>query len=175
MSEYDIKGIYRDRLLDADGRLLFDSEWKSNLIVANCRVLLAAFMRGDARAHGIRSLQVGSGDPAWDTTPAPAPPAGTTALVSTLLEIPAADLTLQYLNESDAVVADPTNRIQIIAKLGPGKPATGSFQLREFGLFGAMDSPALNPPLPFMIDYIRHPLIEKSSSVTLERRVRLSF
>jgi len=28
---------------------------------------------------------------------------------------------------------------------------------------------------PFMIDYVRHPVIQKSGSFTLERRIRLIF
>jgi hypothetical protein len=47
-------------------------------------------------------------------------------------------------------------------------PAT-VFPLREFGLFGELNG------VSFMIDYIRHPLIEKDVAVTLERRVRLIF
>jgi hypothetical protein len=39
--------------------------------------------------------------------------------------------------------------------------------MREFGLFGELGG------VPFMIDYIRHPLIEKDGAVTLERKVRL--
>jgi hypothetical protein len=176
MSEYAIKGIYRDQLLNAEGCVVFDSGWNSNLIVANCRVLLAAFMRNDARSHGIQSLQVGRGNAAWDTTPPPPPDPNTTTKLEdpSPFIIPVADLGIQYLNDRDEAVAGPTSRIQITATLGPGKPAAESFPLREFGLFGALDN-APGSPLPFMIDYIRHPLIEKSGSVTLERRVRLIF
>jgi hypothetical protein len=168
-----IKGIYRDRLFDAHGRPIFDSGWRNNLIVLRCRVLLAGFMKNET-ALGIRSLQVGRGDPAWDTTPPPAPdPDAITQLVdSSPFSIPHTDLTLQYLNASDQIVAGPTNRIQIVATLGPGQPTPATdppYPLREFGLFGE-----LNGTL-FMIDYIRHPLIEKDGAVTLERRVRLIF
>jgi len=170
MSELAIKGIYRDRLLDAAGQVIFDSGWKSNLIVARCRVLLASFMNNEAAARGIQKLQVGQGLPEWDTTPPPAPDPNTTKLVDNApFEIQLADLTIQYLNESDAVVQGPTNRLQIIVTLGPGKPPTDNYPLREFGLFGKLGNDF------YMIDYIRHPLIVKSSSVTLERRVRLIF
>ena len=170
MSDLIVKGIYRDRLLGADGRLVFDSEWKSNLIVTNCRVLLAAFMRNETTVRGIRSLQVGQGRPEWDTQPPPAPP-----VVSNKLEdnnpfvIPVANLILQYLNDSDAIVPGPTSRIEITATLGPNQPAPGAVSLREFGLFGEFNGQ------PFMIDYIRHPVIQKSGTFTLERRVRLIF
>jgi len=171
MSDLIIKGIYRDRLLDAGGQLVFDSEWKSNLIVTNCRVLLAGFMRNEVSARGIRNLQVGQGDPAWDTTPPPAPPLASNQLVdnSTKFTILVANLNLQYLNDSDAIVPGPTSRIEITATLGPNQPVPGIYNLREFGLFGELNSQ------PFMIDYVRHPVIQKSGSFTLERRIRLIF
>ncbi len=171
MSDLIIKGIYRDRLLDAGGQLVFDSEWKSNLIVTNCRVLLAGFMRNEVSARGIRNLQVGQGDPAWDTTPPPAPPPSSNTLVdnTTKFTIPVANLILQYLNDSDAIVPGPTSRVEITATLGPNQPVAGIYNLREFGLFGELNGQ------PFMIDYVRHPVIQKSGSFTLERRIRLIF
>jgi hypothetical protein len=170
MSDFIIKGIYRDRLLDAGGQLVSDSEWKSNLIVTNCRVLLAGFMRNEV-ALGIQELQVGQGDPSWDTTPPPAPPLTSNQLVDTTTKftIPVANLTLQYLNDSDAIVPGPTSRIEITATLGPNQPIPGIYNLREFGLFGKLKG------APFMIDYVRHPVIQKSGSFTLERRIRLIF
>jgi hypothetical protein len=166
-----IRGIYRDRLLDDCGKEVFDSGWKSNLIVSRCRVLLGGFMNNDGTAKGIQALHVGRGDPLWDTTPPPAPdPNLTTKLFdNSPFIIPKASLVIQYLNDNDAIVPDPTSRVQIVATLGPNQPTAATFPLREFGLFGELKGQ------PFMIDYIRHPLIEKSGSVTLERRVRLIF
>ena len=171
-SSVSIHGIYRDRLVQSDGAVILDSGWRSNLIVLRCRVLLAGFLRNDATAHGISAMQIGRGDPAWDNTPPPAAdPATTTQLVDPApFVIPVASLLLQYLNQADGVVATPTNRIQITATLGPNQPtAVGlpPFPMREFGLFGDLGG------TPFMIDYIRHPLIDKDGAVTLERRVRL--
>jgi hypothetical protein len=169
--DVSIVGIYRDRLIGQDQRVEYDSGWRSNLIVLRCRILLAAFLRNDT-ALGVRSLQMGRGDPAWDVTPpAAANPATTVQLVDPApFTIPVANLTLQYLNDVDGVVATPTNRVQIVATLGVNQPTpigAPPFQLREFGLFGDLNG------TPFMIDYIRHPLIEKDGAVTLERRVRL--
>jgi len=41
--------------------------------------------------------------------------------------------------------------------------------LREFGIFGELNG------VPQLIDYVRHPLIEKAGALTLERKVRLIF
>jgi hypothetical protein len=174
MSEIGLYGIYRDRLFDAAGRLITDSGWKSNLIVTNCRVLLGGFMGGVPTARGIQTMQVGRGQPSWDVTPPPPPDPNTTTTLDdpAPFVIPHNTLVFQYLDNNDAIVAGPTSRIQIVATLGLNQPTpAGSppFPLREFGLFGELNGQ------PFMIDYIRHPLIEKSGAVSLERRVRLVF
>ncbi|HKQ67924.1 MAG TPA: hypothetical protein VJT73_01230 [Polyangiaceae bacterium] len=172
MPSISIEGIYYDRLIDPHGSVIRDFGWRKNLIVLRCRVLLGAFLKNDGAALGIQSLAVGRGDPSWDTAPPPlADPATTTALfdVSPFV-IPVADLTLDYLDDSESIVPGPTHRVQVTSVLGPNQPTpSGSppYPLREFGLFGSFGA------TPFMIDYIRHPLIEKDGAVTLERKVRL--
>lgn len=174
MSIVTIEGIYRDCLIDAAGRTISDSGWRKNTVVLACRVLLAAFMKGEAGALGIRSLQVGRGDPAWDTPPVPTPDPGTTVKLTdnAPFVIPVASLTLQYLDAADAAATTPTNRIQIAATLAPGQPTPASdppYPLREFAVFGQLNG------APQMIDYVRHPLIEKPGALTLQRKVRLVF
>jgi hypothetical protein len=177
MSEL-IKGIYRDCLHDAEGGRLFDSGWRSNMIVMRCRVLIAGLLKDDANESplGIQSLKLGRGNSAWDAVPpASADPNTMTQLVdATPYVIPRNALTLRYLNASNEISNTPTNRLEIIATLGPGEPVPGPsvpspYPLREFGLFGRLNN------TDYMIDYIRHPLIEKDNAVTLERRVQLIF
>ncbi len=177
MTTIIFEGIYRDRLISPQGVVVFDSDWRSNMIVLQGRKLLAGFMKNEPNTHGIQSLKIGSGLDAWDTTPPAAPdPAVVTDLTTTIFTIPVANLNIQYLDASDVPVAvppgAPTNRIQITSTLGPGQPTpigAPPAKLREFGLFGTLNG------APFMIDYIRHPLIEKEGTVTLERKVRLIF
>jgi hypothetical protein len=170
MSIVTLRGFYCDRLVEAGGHETFHSGWRHNLIVTPCRTLLAGFMKNDT-ALGVRSLQVGRGDPAWDAAGAPLPDPGTTQLVDGApFVIPLASLTIDYLDSVDAVSVIPTNVIQVTATLGPGQPSPATdppFPLREFGLFGQLQGQ------PFMIDCVRHPLIEKDGSVTLERKIRL--
>jgi hypothetical protein len=165
-------GFFCDRLLDPAGCELSTSGWRRNLIVAPCRVLLAGFMRNDT-ALGVQSLQVGRGDPSWDASGAPAPDPGTASLTDAApFTIPVANLKLEYLDAGGNVIVTATSRIQITATLGPGQPApAGSppYPLREFGLFGQLNGQ------PQMIDYVRHPVIQKDGSVTLERKIRLVF
>lgn len=177
MPDISIKGIYRDVLLDARGKVVSDTGWRSNLIVLSCRVLLAGLMKGEQTETplGIQSLKVGRGNPAWDTT-TPAPDPSLTALVDpNPFTIPREGLELMYLDTSGQLSAKPTSRIEIIAKLGPNQPPpdpaqpTKPYPLREFGLFGQLTGE------DYMIDYIRHPLIEKDNALTLERHVQLIF
>lgn len=174
MSENLLEGIYRDRLIGPNNEELFDSGWKSNMIVLRCRVLLAGFMKNEATAHGIQSLKFGKGDAAWDQMAQPPKPDSNSLeqlVDSPGFSISLANLKLEYLDPKNS---DPsqaaTNCLQITATLGPGQPpGVDPFPLREFGLFGQMNNKE------FMIDYIRHPLIEKDSLMTLERKVRLIF
>jgi hypothetical protein len=144
----------------------------------SCRVLIAGLLKDDADETplGIQSLKLGRGSASWDALPpaSPDPDTMTKLVEATPYVIPRAALTLRYLNASNEISNAPTNRLEVIATLGPGEPAPGPsvpspYPLREFGLFGKLNG------ADYMIDYIRHPLIEKDSAVTLERRVQLIF
>lgn len=174
MSHILIKGIYRDRLWGPGGELVFDSQWKSNMVVLKGRQLLAGFIKNEATARGIQSMKIGRGLASWDTTPPPLADANTTTQLTDAAPfvVPAPNLNLTYLNDTDVPTLTVTNRVQITAVLGPNLPSPATdppFPMREFGLFGQMNG------TDFMIDYIRHPLIEKDGLVTMERKVRLIF
>ncbi len=168
-----MSGIYRDRLIGPDKRLLHDSGWVSNTIVTNCRVLLAGFMKNDF-PNGIQFMAVGQGDEAWDSTGPPAADESDTDLVNRFApEIEVSALQIDFLNETDQPTVTPTNRLQITATLSPGYPAPiaplNTYPLREFGLFGRAGG------ADYMINYIRHPAIHKDAAATLIRVVRLFF
>jgi len=169
------KGIYRDRLITKSGKN-FDSGWQSNIIVDHCRELLGAFMAGNTDAHGIQLIAIGQGDPAWDTTQPGAPTPGISQLEDSSAFTLAADsslFTLEYLNASNDPVPDPTNRVQISVSLEPGSPPVEvgkeTYALREFGLFGRIGTEN------YMIDYVRHAVINKGPDDTLLRTIRLVF
>jgi hypothetical protein len=138
---------------------------------------LAAFIRNDTTG-GILHLQVGAGDPEWDTNGAPPPPMNSTGLVDPAPEPPLAfaDLQVVYMDASGTTLPPsdpPTPQLHITATLPAGYPAPlpgeSTYPLREFGLFGSFSG------TPFMINYVRHPLILKEESTTLTRIVRLYF
>ena len=168
-------GIYRDQLITKAGKC-FDSGWRSNIIVDNCRELLGAFMAGNTDALGIQLIEIGQGDSTWDTTPPDTPLPGISQLEDLspfTLANDSSYLTLEYLNDGNNPVPDPTNRVQITVNLEPGSPPIDmgeeTYPLREFGLFGRIGIEN------YMIDYVRHPVINKGPDDTLVRTSRLVF
>ncbi len=165
-------GQYYDRLIRADGGIT-ECGWRANIVVDRCRRLLAAFLKGDSAALGIQSLEVGRGDAVWDAT-LPAPTAGIEELADTApVTIPIAASDMSYLDAAGSVTAGPTQRLQITVTLAPGTPPLSggetSYPLREFALFGNFGG------TPYMIDYVRHPVVHKGALDTLVRTIRLVF
>ncbi len=169
----ELRGFWRDRILHPGGAVT-GGPVRSNAIVLDCRRILASFVAG-APSLGIQGLQFGTGLAAWDVDgPQPAGP-GQVALVDpNPFTEPAADMALDFVDDLGAVVAGPTNRLQIVATLGPGDPPwpdpnhiAGS--LREFGLIGDLNG------TPALINYVTHPVINKDPASTLERTLWLVF
>lgn len=173
-----IKGIYRDILKSSDNTVIYDSGWRSNMIVSSCRKLLAAFMKNE-KAIGIRSMKVGKGDPKWDIDGTPAPDAQVEALTDTApYSVNVDELTIDYLDENDEVVPGPSNRLQVSVVLGQDQPPAvaplSSYSMREFGIFAQYTDP-LGAVHEYMINCIRHPVINKDVTARLERAVKLYF
>lgn len=165
-----LHGMFRDVLRDAGGRVTWDSGWQKNVIVTDCRRLLAGFMRGAPASAGIQGLQVGRGDPNWDVTGPPAPVDTQAALVDAApFTVPRAQLQVDFLAGA-AVSGAPTNRLQIVATLGPGVPPwLPAPTLREFGLVAQLAGGNV------LINYRTHPAIAKDPVSTLERTIWLVF
>jgi hypothetical protein len=177
-----LSGSYRDELRGAAGQILWDSGWRKNQIVIDCRRLLSGLMRGHASTLGIQGLEVGAGAPAWDVGLPPAPLATDTQLVDPApYLVPAADLQFDYLDPTTGEISAtgmgvpiPTNRLQIVATLGPGVPSWPdadhvSGTLREFGLVGQLGGEAV------LINAVRHVAIPKDPVSTLVRTIQLVF
>jgi hypothetical protein len=165
-----LHGFYRDQLLDRDQQLLYDSGWQCNTIVTRCRILLAAFMKNDGSANGIKYLMVGRGAEQWDALPVSPEPTAEMLInpYASRIELAAPDFT--FLNEADQEVQQPTSRLQVRAVLPINFPEPNQVcPLREFGLFGRLGS------ADFMINSVRHPLINKEPAMTLIRLIRLQF
>jgi len=168
-----LSGAYRDVLRGPDRRVLYDSGWRKNAIVVDCRRVLASFMGGEP-AMGIQGLAFGAGSIAWDT---PGPPPAT-ATQAALVDpdpfvVPAGSLAIDFI-DAGAVTLTPTQRLQIVATLGPGDPPWPngthvSASLREFGLRAVLAG------TPVLVNYVTHPVIHKDPTSTLERTIWLVF
>jgi hypothetical protein len=173
-----LRGIYRDRLIGPDDDLLYDSGWIANTVVTRCRILLAALIKNEVEG-GIHHLAVGRGEESWDDEGVEPAPQSTSELINPypgqVLPSDANDtrLELDFL-EGDEVTLTPTTCLQIRATLAPGfpesiSPGAGIYPLREFGIFGGPEDGA------YMINCVRHPVIDKHVSATLIREIRLYF
>ena len=171
----NLYGIYRDVLRDAEGYVIWDRGWRKNLIVTDCRRLLASFMRGEPGTSGISGLQVGSGSDTWDTIPQQ-PGEGDTSLFDSnphTISLSASNIDFLML-DSDSISVTPTNRIQIQLSLGPNVPPWPdanhpTITLREFGLIGQINGSNI------LINYVIHPAIVKDPVSALERTIWLIF
>ncbi|KAM3090258.1 hypothetical protein ACKFKG_30165 [Phormidesmis sp. 146-35] len=181
-----LSGMYRDRLYDPQGNLIWDRGWQRNAIVLSCRQLLAGLMRNATNTFGIQGLQVGRGRPEWDQTGTPLATETQTALedpAPVLVPLPSPPpaptpintLQFDYVDETTGdIVAGPTRRLQIRAILGPGShlwpsetPPTST--VREFGLVGRLNNTNV------LVNYVRHPAIVKDPASRLERTIWLVF
>jgi len=166
-------GQYHDQLKRANGKTI-DFGWRSNVVVDQCRQLLAAFMLGET-VNGIQLIELGRGESEWDILPNVASDPSIDNLADlTPFSIPVVDDAMQvdFIDNTGNVISGPSQRIQVRVTLVPGSLPIASdetFPLREFALFGQLGSEN------FMIDYVRHPVMHIGSEDSLTRTIRLVF
>lgn len=170
-------GQFRDVLYDGGGQRVWERGWVCNTIVADCRRLLAGFVRGTPTAsEAVVGLAVGAGLAAWDSSGPPQPSPTQAALVDGHpFVVPRAQLQMDYINPANGTVsAQPTATLQLKAVLGPGVPGWPdgfhpTSTLREFGLTARLNGTDI------LINYRTHPAIAKDPASTLERTIWLVF
>ena len=167
-----LKGIYHDKWISPNGTIV-DLGWRSNIVVDRCRILLAAFMKGDS-SNGIQVMKVGRGEQFWDDEP-PEPPVRTIEQLTdpSPVDIPIGSSLIEYLDATGSPTEGPTHQLRISVMLEPGMPPVESeetsYPMREFGLFGQYGAQE------YMIDYVRHPVIHKQAEDSMERTIHLIF
>lgn len=138
-----------------------------NLIVNDCRKLLAALFAGAAGYGGVQYWAVGSGDPAdSDASPTPAAPSDT-ALRAEIARVPVAVSFLDDLGQPMAGAG--LSRVVRVQATFPEGVATG--RNLEFGLFGGNATSAANSGL--LLDRVVHQAKYKES--TEARRLTIDF
>jgi hypothetical protein len=168
-----IDGRYQDELRDTQGRLLWQSGWRSNRIVNSCSRLLAALMKGEAGMQGLRYWAVGQGEGSWDVTLLNPQPANT-QLTSEVARLPLSAEHVKYIDGENAPSATPTNCLEVTVDIEGSRLVGSGFRfLREFGLFGGDATEAPNSGL--MINQVIHPRIDMAPGMTLSRTLHLTF
>jgi len=165
-----LKGSYCDILTDSNSRVLQNSGWRPNLIVHTCNVLLAALLKRHKDLKGILYLAIGEGENNWDSS-RPAPLPTTTRLAKEVSRNKLVEGQILYLNAAGQSET-PTNQLEITT-LFKGEDFASDQPLREFGLFGGDATD--DPDTGYLIDYVIHPRVDLTRTMTLTRTVRLSF
>ena len=183
LSHTPLQGYWLHRVWDRSGSLVDPGKWKRNLIVSKVGSLLAWFMHGGVGApSGIQYYALGSGLTSWDA--APAYPAATDTQLETELvdggglatsrKVP----TITYLDASLAVVAGPTNILNLSViydynELNSNTPPAQNVW-REFGVFGG-DASATTPNSGYMINHVVTGAFTKTAQLKVQRTVRFTF
>jgi hypothetical protein len=185
LSTTGLHGTYRDVLYDEAGRVTWDGGWRNNVIIADCRRLMAALMSGDTTTPptAILGVKFGQGDPTWDASPTgPPQPVPTSTLVDQhpWIVTPTSNpkLVFQYVMPGTVgtISGTPTNVLQIVATLAanqplwPGDGFHTNATLREFGLYAQ-----LPVGQDILVNLVRHVAIPKDPSAILVRTIQLVF
>ena len=159
-------GRHRDVLLGPDGRELWRTPWRSNVLADALRNILAALVKGDAQGHAITWWCVGRGAAAWDVG---GPPDDATRRTRTTLYQEAARKPVTA-GQMAFIGGTFTNRIEIVSSFTTADVPAGI--LREFGLV-AGGTAVLGSGL--LINHRAHPAIDLQPGLTLQRTLRLTF
>lgn len=166
------KGMYHDRMITKDG-LIKDFGRRSNIIVDSCHVFIAALMKAQKKTIGINFMQVGKGKPSWDNIIVPAKRTDKGLADNDPKEVKINPKKMVFIDAEGNITADPTRQIQVEVTLKPGVPPVEdgetSYPMREFGLFGKIGKQE------YMLNYVRHPVINKREKDTLIRTIKLIF
>lgn len=168
-----IKGYYRDVFVDENNQVLWDTLWRSNLIVQNCNVLMASLMKRHEAMQGILYWAVGKGLPDWDSNN-PNRVSTTSKLNNEVARKAISAEQIVYINEANTPAENPTNRLEVTMEFkGEDVVSSGSLSLREFGLFGG-DATEISDS-GFLVNHVIHPRIDMTPGLKLIRKLRLTF
>jgi len=169
----EMKGFYRDRLTDANGKVIWESNWSSNLIVRNCNILLASLMKRHEGMYGILYWAVGEGSSGWDSQ-SPRPNLTDSKLTKELIRKPIETGDIEYIDSEGKSTTTPSSGLAITSEFkGEDFSSGGSEQLREFGLFGG--DATLEIESGIMVNHVIHPRIDITSELKLVREINLAF
>jgi hypothetical protein len=171
-----IQGKYQDTLIK--NGIEQKQEIKSNQVQLSALKLISSLFKDTADLNGISHIALGSGDDTWDNLPNNKPnpmPTSNTTLTNEVFRKPIPSSNINFVDASGAfgqgaISQTPTTRLRVEIEIN-GNEAIGS--LREFGLFGGTATAIEDSGL--MINWVAHPLIEKTDDLVLNRLIELDF
>jgi hypothetical protein len=173
----NIIGRYQDTLIDKNGNVK-KHEIKNNQVQLSALKLISSLFKNQANTIGIQYIALGSGDTTWDLLPNNKPnpmPTSNTTLTNEVFRkaIPTSDIVFVDPTGAfgqGAISQSPTTRLRITTQIEANE---ANVSLREFSLFGGNATNVEDTG--FMINWVAHPLIEKTDDVVLNRMIELDF
>ena len=173
----NILGKYQDTLIDKNGNVK-KHEIKNNQVQLTALKLIASLFKNQANTLGIQYIALGSGDTTWDLLPnnKPNPMPNSDIKLTTEVfrkSIPTSDIVFVDPTAAfgqGAISQTPTTRLRITTQIEANEANTA---LREFALFGGNATGMQDSG--FMLNWVAHPLIEKTDDVVLNRMIELDF
>ncbi|CAB5226181.1 hypothetical protein UFOVP755_86 [uncultured Caudovirales phage] len=172
-----IVGKYQDTLIDKNGNVK-THEIKNNQVQLTALKLISSLFKNQANTIGIQYIALGSGDATWDllTNNKPSPMLNSNTTLTTEVfrkAIPTTDIVFVDPTAAfgqGAISQTATTRLRITTQIEANQANTS---LREFALFGGNATGMQDSG--FMINWVAHPLIEKTDDVVLNRMIELDF
>ncbi|GEM_PF-919235 len=193
---FRIKGEYRD-VISRHGVPLEDRGWRSNSIVADFGLFLAALLKKQYSSPvGLEYLAVGEGAQEGSVSQRAT---AFKARVETFFDnitgpsdldyyqevdgkwvwakmIKGSDIS--YIDEEENPTNDVTNTLQIIVDIEAGTPlkrGSGEAETLKFTEFALLGIKETDSDTLRMVNYVSHGVIEKDTSMKLTREIRLKF
>lgn len=192
---FGIKGEYRD-VLSRNGKLLEDRGWRSNTIVADFGLFLAALMKKDfTKQVGLEYLAVGHGSNETNFKncvklffagkSVGQDPLPIEYNIDDIEWIWAKKIdTVSYLHDQH-IQQGVSNELEITISMPPGTPETPNqepLEFSEFALVGVDEKEGeseggsvFNVDKLFLVNYVKHGVITKDSKMSLDRTIHLKF
>ncbi len=183
---FGFKGVYRD-IISRNGQLLEDRGWRSNKIVADFGLFLAALMKKDfSKQVGLEYLAVGQGSDnetdfktrmeslfAGGGDPLPIYEDAKGWIWAKRIEA------VSYLQD-DQPTQEVSNELEITITMPPGTPSSKTLDFSEFALVGIEENInnnklEFNIEKLFLVNYVEHGVITKDELMSLDRTIQLKF
>ena len=172
MSSGDFKGVsmtgqITDRIFK--NGVLVEERVGQNLVVNSFLNLVMCLLKQQSGYSGIQYWAIGSGASSWDSN-MPTPELSATKLTAEIGRVPISASEITFLDSNNNGTTTPTNVIQISHTFGEND-CNGTW--REFGIFGGNATATANSGI--MINKKHHPVITKTSDMTIERIMRFTL